>query len=157
MSSSLLRYSSYLYSTDRIGSASVFSTWKECLHRELIKQMSFVAKVCSPPRDSKRSNSPCFLFWLSIPVTDLVAESWSSELCQSITAWQQLSSSLHTSKTTVKHPKDKCYRMDVGLRASLRFSDLPEDVCRLVFEFAAELDEQSGRACALVSRKVNTW
>ncbi|KAJ2912132.1 hypothetical protein MD484_g8280, partial [Candolleomyces efflorescens] len=47
--------------------------------------------------------------------------------------------------------------MDVGLRASLCFSDLPEDVCRLVFEFAAELDEQSGRACALVSRKVNTW
>ncbi|KAJ2932326.1 hypothetical protein H1R20_g4733, partial [Candolleomyces eurysporus] len=44
-----------------------------------------------------------------------------------------------------------------SIEASLCFSNLPEDVGQLVFELTAELDQETGRSCALVSRKVNTW
>ncbi|RXW17599.1 hypothetical protein EST38_g8249 [Candolleomyces aberdarensis] len=47
--------------------------------------------------------------------------------------------------------------MSSSLTETSGFSDLPEDVGRLVFELTAELDKETGRSCALVSRKVNTW
>ncbi|RXW17602.1 hypothetical protein EST38_g8251 [Candolleomyces aberdarensis] len=47
--------------------------------------------------------------------------------------------------------------MSPSLMQSLRFSDLPEDVCRMIFELVPELDQETGRSCALVSRKVNGW
>lgn len=37
------------------------------------------------------------------------------------------------------------------------FPDSPEDVGRLIFETAAELDGETGRSCALVSEKVKLW
>ncbi|RXW17601.1 hypothetical protein EST38_g8252 [Candolleomyces aberdarensis] len=47
--------------------------------------------------------------------------------------------------------------MSTSLMEIFRFSDLPEDLCRLVLELVAELDPETGRSCALVSRKVNAW
>lgn len=38
-----------------------------------------------------------------------------------------------------------------------RFNDLPEDLGRLIFQLAAEQDEESGRSCALVSKAINLW
>ncbi|KAJ2924612.1 hypothetical protein H1R20_g12483, partial [Candolleomyces eurysporus] len=49
--------------------------------------------------------------------------------------------------------------MSTGLLEIPRFcfSDLPEDLCRLVFELVAESDPETGRSCALVSKEVNAW
>ncbi|KAJ2924610.1 hypothetical protein H1R20_g12481, partial [Candolleomyces eurysporus] len=47
--------------------------------------------------------------------------------------------------------------MSPSLKEISGFSDLPEDVGRVVFELTAELDQETGRSCALVSRKVNAW
>jgi Fe-S cluster biosynthesis and repair protein YggX len=38
---------------------------------------------------------------------------------------------------------------------TFRFSDLPEDIGRLIFEIVA--DNGWGPACALVSKKVQAW
>jgi hypothetical protein len=37
------------------------------------------------------------------------------------------------------------------------FPDFPEDVGRLIFETAAELDGETDHSCALVSEKVKLW
>ena len=47
--------------------------------------------------------------------------------------------------------------MSLDLAENTHFSELPEDICLLVFELIAELDQDTRRSCALVSRKVNAW
>ena len=37
------------------------------------------------------------------------------------------------------------------------FADLPQDIGRSIFQITAELDEESGRSCALVSKEINIW
>ncbi|RXW17603.1 hypothetical protein EST38_g8250 [Candolleomyces aberdarensis] len=55
------------------------------------------------------------------------------------------------------HIRVKGRIMSPSLIQNLRFSDLPDDICRMIFELITELDPENGRSCALVSRKVNTW
>jgi hypothetical protein len=47
--------------------------------------------------------------------------------------------------------------MNPNLKEIVGFSGLPEDIGRLVFELAALRDQETGRSCALVSRKINAW
>ncbi|KAJ2921707.1 hypothetical protein H1R20_g15386, partial [Candolleomyces eurysporus] len=47
--------------------------------------------------------------------------------------------------------------MSRSLTENLRSLDLPEDVGRIIFELIAELDKETGRSCALVSKRVNAW
>lgn len=47
--------------------------------------------------------------------------------------------------------------MEPTVPLGFRFADLPQDVGRLIFRVTAELDEESGRSCALVSKEINLW
>ena len=61
--------------------------------------------------------------------------------------------------TTVVNDVRQISALAMNANSSDRFSfaELPEDVGRLIFQAAAELSGETGRSCALVSKKINSW
>ena len=58
----------------------------------------------------------------------------------------------------LEQPSQRISRlMSLDAMENFGFSDLPEDIGKLIFEFIAEMDEETGCSCALVSRKIKVW